>query len=224
MNPPKLSGRLIGRERQPIVVIDHFHPDPEQLAELAAKAQFEPGQRFYPGIRAPLPPDYFALVREPLVTALGEVFGQPSAIDLTDASFSIVTKTPSELSVEQRIPHVDSVEPGRIALVHYLARNSSDGTAFFRHRGTGLESIDEGRSAAYLAQLNRELSAVPPPAEYIADSSALFERIELVEARYNRAVLYRSGSLHSGAIRRGATLDPDPAHGRLTVTAFLSLS
>ncbi|MEE2917018.1 MAG: DUF6445 family protein, partial [Pseudomonadota bacterium] len=62
----------------------------------------------------------------------------------------------------------------------------------------------------------------PPPA-YIADSTPLFERTALVAAQPNRAVIYRSSLLHSGAIAPGAALGDDPARGRLTVTAFLML-
>ena len=44
-----------------------------------------------------------------------------------------------------------------------------------------------------------------------------------VAAQPNRAVIYRSSLLHSGAIAPGAALGDDPARGRLTVTAFLML-
>ena len=62
-----------------------------------------------------------------------------------------------------------------------------------------------------------------PPASYITGDTALFERTMTAEARYNRALLYPSYLLHSGAIAPDATLSPDPAIGRLTVTAFLSV-
>ena len=61
----------------------------------------------------------------------------------------------------------------------------------------------------------------PPPAAYIAGDTPLFERFEHVEARYNRALVYRSMLLHSGAIGPDASLSADPSTGRLTVTAFL---
>jgi len=62
-----------------------------------------------------------------------------------------------------------------------------------------------------------------PPHGYIADDTALFERTALVDAAYNRALLYRSYVLHSGAIARDAVLSADPAAGRLTITAFLAI-
>ena len=220
---PEITARRIGAEREPIVIVEGFHPDPEQLRRAAESAQFEPAHRHYPGIRATLPTDYFTRVRPVLATVLREVFGPAGAIDLIDASFSVVTAPPADLTIEQRLPHVDAVQPGRIALVHYLSREDGDGTAFFRHRTSGFETIDSARSAGYLAQLNNELNeGGMPPRAYVHDDTPLFERIAEVGARYNRAVIYRSAILHSGAIRPGAPLDAAPATGRLTVTAFLS--
>lgn len=222
MIQPEIVARRIGNEGQPIVIVDGFHPDPDVLRVAAAAIPFEPARHHYPGIRATLPNSYFTDVRSSITTVLRDVFGHGATIDLIDSSFSIVTTPPADLTLSQRLPHVDAVEPGRIALVHYLSREDSDGTAFFRHRGTGFETIDKARSAVFYPYLDAELrgGAMPPPA-YLNGSTPLFERIGHVEARYNRAVIYRSAMLHSGAIRPDATLDADPTTGRLTVTAFL---
>lgn len=220
---PDISARRIGREEQPIAIIDGFHPDPGALRAAAAAATFEPGHRHYPGIRAPLPPDYFARTNAAMATVLREVFGHGESATLIDASFSIVTTPPADLTLPQRLPHVDAVDGSRIALVHYLDPAGGDGTAFYRHRATGFERIDAARSASYFARLEQELRAHgAPPSAYIRDDTPLFERTGLVEARYNRAVIYRSVMLHSGAIAPDAVLTDDPARGRLTVTAFLS--
>ncbi|MEH3034885.1 MAG: DUF6445 family protein [Sphingomonas adhaesiva] len=223
MTPPDIVARRIGAEAQPIAIVDGFHPDPAALRAAALVARFEPGRHHYPGLRAALPPGYFAAVRPALTAVLAGVFDQRGGVSLLDASFSIVTTPPARLSVTQRLPHVDATDPRRIALVHYLG--AGDGTAFFRHRATGFETVDRGRAAGYLDMLNAELRRDgAPPAAYVADSTPLFERTALVEARPNRAVIYRSALLHSGAIQPDAVLSPDPADGRLTITAFLSLT
>lgn len=222
MTEPVMSARRIGREEQPIVVVDGFHPNPDALRAEAVASRFEAARHYYPGVRAALPADYFARVRPALSLVLREVFGAPARTHLIDASFSIVTTPPDRLTLSQRLPHVDAVEGGRIALVHYLAPAGGDGTAFFRHRSTAFESIDRARAAIYYPQLEAELRrGGEPPATYLNGSTPLFERIAGVEARYNRAVIYRSALLHSGAIAADAVLSDDPAIGRLTVTAFL---
>ena len=221
---PDIAARRIGQEAQPIAIIDGFHPDPDALRLAAARAAFEPGRNHYPGIRATLPGDYFDRVRPALTTALKGVFGLAGDVALIDASFSIVTHPPETLSVQQRLPHMDAVDLNRIALVQYVDPAGGDGTAFFRHRSTGYETIDAMRSERYLMTLNAELrQGGAPPASYVTGSTPLFERIAQVDARYNRAVLYRSALLHSGAIAPDAVLSDDPTRGRLTVTAFLSL-
>jgi len=224
MTGPDIVARRIGQERQAIAIIDDFHPDPAALRTHAASATFTPGLNHYPGVRAPLPAGYFEAVRPALTATLAGVFGHPGGIGLIDASFSIVTTPPERLATAQRLPHVDAIEPGRIALVHYLNPEDHDGTAFFRHRSTGFETLDAARSPAYVERLNAELRAGGAPDGYIAGSTPLFERTAAVEARYNRAVVYRSALLHSGMIATGRVLSDDPLRGRLTVTAFLMLA
>lgn len=218
----EIVARRIGTEQQPIAIVDGFHPDPAALRAFAATAQFGPARNHYPGLRAELPADYFAAVRPALLRVLRGVFAHPRGIGLIDASFSIVTTPPAALTVPQRLPHVDAIDAGRIALVHYLAPANGEGTAFYRHRATGFETIEGARSAAYRAALGAELAQAAPEPAYINGDTASFERIALVEAKYNRAVVYRSALLHSGAIPPDAALDPAPTSGRLTVTAFLS--
>jgi hypothetical protein len=224
MSGPDITVRRIGREEQPLVVIDNFAPDPNTLRAAAIAARFGPAEQHYPGIRAPLPADYMP-GQQPVITALlADVFGQPGSIEIIDASFSMVTAEPAALSVNQRLPHCDAFAIERIALIHYLAPEGGDGTAFFRHRSTGFETVDQARAPIYFDQLGAEIRyGGEPPLAYVADDTALFERTMLAEARYNRALIYRSYLLHSGAISPGAVLSPDPASGRLTVTAFLSI-
>ncbi len=224
MTAPDIRARRIGIERQPIAIVDHFHPDPDGLRAIASAARFEPARRQYPGVRGALPGDYFQAVRPALSQVLAHVFGHRGGIALLDASFSVVTTPPDRLSIEQRLPHFDAVDPNRIALVHYLGASDSGGTAFYRHRATGFETIDASRSTGYLDALNAEVRATPPPAAYIAGSTAQFEQISSVDACCNRAVIYRSALLHSGIIPAAPTPDAHPARGRLTVTAFLALA
>ena len=224
MNKLGSDVRRIGREEQPLVTIDDFAPDPDSLRAAAITTPFGAAGQHYPGIRAPLPASYWTDQRPVIAAALREAFGGRGEFEVIDASFSIVTRSPGALSLKQRLPHCDAFGRERIALLHYLSPEGGDGPAFFRHRSTGYETIDHTRAPAYFDRLNAELrDGGTPRAGYIASDTALFERTALAEARYNRALLYRSYVLHSGAIAPGALLSPDPAVGRLTVTAFLTI-
>lgn len=225
MNAPAITVHHVGLEKQPLVVIDDFAADPDALRAVAMTQAFEPAAHHYPGVRAPLPATYLPTQLASLTGILGSVFGRGGTADVIDASFSMVTTPPADLSIRQRLPHCDAFGADRIALVHYLAPQGGDGTAFFRHRSTGFETLDEARAPIFFGQLDAELRyGGVPPAAYIAGDTPLFERTMAVGARYNRAVLYPSYLLHSGAIAPGAMLSDDPARGRLTTTAFLSVA
>lgn len=222
MREPVITIRRIGVEEEPVVVIDDFAADPDALRAMARATAFEVAAHYYPGLRAALPPDYRHDQRAVVDAACAAAFGKGRLAPI-DASFSMVTRSPAALTLAQRLPHCDAHRGDRIALVHYLSTDRSDGTAFFRHRATGFETVDEARLPTYRARLEGELRDGGRPSGYVATDTPLFERIGLVEARYNRAVLYRSFILHSGAIAPDAVLSPDPARGRLTVTAFFRL-
>ncbi len=214
----------IGDEAQPLCIFDDFAPDPDVLRATAAAATFEAALHHYPGVRAALPPAYLEMQLPPIAIAVAEAFGRRGPVTVIDASFSIVSTPAEALQIAQRLPHVDAFTPDRIALVHYLAPADGDGTAFFRHRATGFETIGEERRELYFRHLDTELRhRGPPPPAYVAGDTPLFECVRVVSARYNRALLYRSTNLHSGAISADALLSPDPRIGRLTVTAFLSV-
>lgn len=218
---PQISARRIGREGEPVVIVDDFAPDPDGLLAHAAASAFTPAGDHYPGVRAALPTTYFGEVGETLSIIFGEAFGAAGRVRVLDARFSIVTAPAAALTLVQRVPHVDATAPGRLAMVHYLAAEELGGTAFYRHRSTGFETINEARAHAYFAALARE-TAVHPPHGYIAGDTPLFERIDAVAARFNRAVFYRSHLLHCGTVPPDAHLPADPQRGRLTITGFFA--
>jgi len=223
MSAPRIETHRVGREQQPLAVIDDFAPDPAALRNAAIGAEFGPAGHHYPGLRASLPPEYLPGQLQVIGAALGKLFPWPGRVEVIGASFSIVTTAPADLTIVQRIPHCDAFDAERIALIHYLSADT-DGTAFYRHRSTGFETVDQARQPIYFGQLDAEMRHNgPPPAAYIAGDSPLFEQIMAVPARHNRALLYPSFLLHSGSIAPDAMLSPDPARGRLTVTAFLSV-
>ena len=118
------------------------------------------------------------------------------------------------------MPHFDATSAGQIAVLHYLCDASHGGTAFYRHRSTGFETITPERLQPYIATLSAELERTPPPQAYVTGDTPLFEQIGAVEARFDRAVIYPSRLLHSGDIRP-SSLSLDPRRGRLTANSFL---
>jgi hypothetical protein len=210
-----------GSEEQPVVVIDAFAPDPHGLREDATFLAFARIGDHYPGVRAVVP----EAVLRPFVAALApvarDVFGLTD-LSVVDSFYSVVTTPPEALAPIQRLPHFDEVSSIRLALLHYLSEDEASGTAFFRQRSTGYESVDAARLPAYRAALAADLARHGMPAAgYIDATSPLFEQVARHQGRFNRAILYRSNTLHCADIPAGMSFSPDPYDGRLTVNTFL---
>ena len=99
---------------------------------------------------------------------------------------------------------------------------SYGGTAFYRHRRTGFETIRPERMPRFKAALVAdEHEHGPFPARYYYDDDERYEMIGEVEARPDRVIIYRGRLLHSGHI----PIAPDPLtaleSGRLTINTFL---
>lgn len=214
----------IGAERQPVVCIDAFLYGAERLVDdAAARGRFSDNTGFYPGMRTPAPRAYYRALYDYLPALIEEVFGiNHDQIASAESSYSLVTTRPEDLHPVQRVPHFDSARPTELAMIHFLCPSDFGGTSFYRHRETGFESVDESRKSAFIGALEAQAKAgrLPPPA-YINGDTELFERIASYEAVFNRLLMYRCTSLHSGNIGEDFSFATDPKTGRLSVNTFL---
>ncbi|HEY0942237.1 MAG TPA: DUF6445 family protein [Steroidobacter sp.] len=219
----RIEKRRFGREGAVLLVIDNFVAEPERLVKKALLAPFSSGGRFYPGIRAKAPPSYEHFLTTRLQPLLAEHFGVPSCpLRLSMCHYSLVTTPAAQLALMQRIPHVDSLARDGFATVHYLFKGKHGGTAFYRHRATGYESLDELRGPEYFRVLEAESSGPNSPAAgYINGDTELFEQIASADGVFNRMLVYRRNSLHSGSIDRSFIPDANPLTGRLSINSFI---
>ncbi|HVY24394.1 MAG TPA: DUF6445 family protein [Steroidobacteraceae bacterium] len=213
----------IGREGAPLIVIDNFLADAEQLVDIAAGKLFGPTTRLYPGIRAPAPLLYQNFFSANIQSVLAQAFGRPARpLQFTMCHFSLITTPTDKLHILQRIPHVDSLGMNELAAIHYLFKADHGGTAFYRHRKTGFEFVDQSRKDTYFRSLESENDGPNMPApEYINGDTPLFEQIEKQDGVFNRVLIYRRNSLHSGCIGRDFIPDPNPRTGRLSINSFI---
>lgn len=213
---------LFGHERQPLLFVDDALPDPDAVLAIAARHTFRAIGPYYPGIRAPVP----EAVAMELVYSLQHRFATIFALDRLPAFFecflSLVTAAPRDLAPIQRLPHFDGLEPKRIAVLLYLDRQERGGTAFYRQRTTGFESVDAQRFASYSAALEAGVAehGLPPPG-YIAGDTPLFEQAHSVTGRFNRLIAYRGNTLHCAALAEDFVPVANPLEGRLTLNLFL---
>jgi Family of unknown function (DUF6445) len=219
---PIISIRQMGSEREPLVVIDGFSGMVDNLLDAAYSAQYQHAGASYPGIRSWADPSYLDRRRDLMMQIMSRVFGFTTGVRLDASTFSLVTLSGQDLSPLQRIPHYDHASGEVIAIMHYLQGPKSGGTAFYRHRRTGFETVTPDRESAYNAALAQDERAHGmPPARYHYGDSDWFEQIDEVEAEPDRLILYRGRQLHSGVIPDPSALSSDPRIGRLTINMFL---
>ena len=220
----RLQKLSFGREQAPLVVVDNLVANPDELVNLAATKLFGDVTSYYPGVRAKVPLTYQQFIINNLRDVCSGYFGlDAGGLRFTACHFSLVTTPQEKLTYLQRIPHVDSLFANQLAFIHYLFKADLGGTAFYRHRITGFESVDQARKPEYWRHVEQEQSGPDsPPAEYINGNTPLYEQIAMHEGAFNRLLLYRRNSLHSAALAKSFTANPDPRTGRLSINGFLA--
>ncbi len=214
----------IGREGSPLGVIDNLIADPDELVRMTSGKLFAAGSSFYPGIRSKAPLSYNQFVVATLTEQFAEHFGlRGRTLRMTQCHYSLVTTPPAKLAYLQSIPHVDAYATDELAFVHYLFKRDLGGTAFYRHRGTGFEFVDFERKARFIAAIEEEARGPDrPPPGYIDGDTPLYEQIARQDGVFNRLVVYRRNTLHSGCIRPDFIPDANPATGRLSLNGFIA--
>jgi len=213
--------RHFPRSAQPLVSVEGFLETPEHAISQACLQKFAVITPQYPGVRAALDPAVCRAWLAVLSPLLDQWFGGNGRLWAMQAWYSLVTTPPASLAPIQRLPHVDGTDPQQIAMMLYLHRTGHGGTAFFRHRATGLQALTAETFPRYAAAVQDEAARTGlPPAAYPTDGAPHFECVHVAQGVFNRAIFYRGNLLHSGVIDNAAPLSADPRAGRLTINAF----
>jgi hypothetical protein len=216
-----------GNSQSPVVVVDDFSGSLEQILDIADKlAPYPSHTNYYPGVRRVITrSDEAANVYvEDACRRAAQFIGGGFDIDrfvLLEASFSIVSNQPDELTPPQRAPHFDTTDQKHLALLHYLRVPAGSGTAFYRQRSTEIERVAETNVDQFVATARVDAAKLPTHSGYIQGSDDFFEQIGAVEAVPDRLIIYQGCLLHSGIIPPGMTLSADPRQGRLTANLFV---
>jgi hypothetical protein len=213
----------VGEEQQEVLLVDNYLKGASALKNHAVeRSEFARADSFYPGVRMQVPQEYTIALVKNLGFFMEQLFQlEVRNIKSAVSRFSIVTTRPDKLDLLQRIPHFDSPSRKGLAVVHYLQSMPSMGTALYRHKPTRFEYVDEQRYSSYMANVKERFPSEDTyPEGYICGTTDQFEEIMSVDALFNRLLMYRGTSLHSGKIGADYNFDPDPATGRLTVTSF----
>ena len=219
--------RHVGKTQTPVLVIDEFSGSIDRIFEIAeALAPYPRHTNYYPGLRRIFTASdkaanaYAEETCERAAPFIADTFDM-DAFDLIEASFSMVTLDPTELSTPQRAPHFDTTDQKDLALLHYLRVPANAGTAFYRQRSTGIERVTELNVSVFDPVAEVQNAQLPEDSGYFDGSDEFWEQIGAVEGVPDRLVIFQGSLLHSGLIPPEMPLTADPRQGRLTANIFV---
>lgn len=221
-----LKVSAVGRSRTPVIVIDDFGVDLEEIIDYACgPAEYGPDTTsMYPGLRASLPKDFVRVVMKNVYKLLFSVYNVPPELGLkaVRAAYSLITTPERELAPGQCRPHFDTNRRYYLAILYYLNPGPFCGTGLYRHRATGLERVMEEDVGTYIKSSEDHAAAHGPPEQaYVKGSNDEYELYHRIEYRPNRLVVYPGCLLHSGLVNPAVDINPDPRTGRLTANIFV---
>lgn len=205
-----------------VYVVDDFLEDPESLVDYASsKAYFGKvgdDRTAYPGIRDRLPRPY----ERAMERVIELVYGAANPT-VHRCMMSLTTLQPAQLSTAQKIPHVDAFDDDQYAAVHYLCGAPHGGTAIYRYRPGNLVRLRVGDRHVVEEMLQGVRDHPQEHAGYIVGDTSLFKQEVLIEAKFNRLILYPSNLLHCAQLSAPDSLVSDIGRGRLSVASFFKL-
>ncbi|WP_163933634.1 DUF6445 family protein [Paraferrimonas sp. SM1919] len=181
-------------------------------------------QSYYPGKRAPLPKKYVQQLFSAIAPYLYQHLGltQNHGLQPTNAVFSVVAKSPQELAINQKYPHIDNTKANSLAIMHYLSEHKHGGTGLFRHKQTGLERINANVEQQYLAATTAsDFINDYQSSGYLQGSDSHYELIHRFDYCDNSVVVYPANLLHCGLIN--AQQDLNSQSPRLTANVFVDI-
>lgn len=221
---PKVQ--LIGQQRTPVIVIDNFADDINQLIDIAINSsEFNQDKNsFYPGQRTALPRQYIIDVINAVFQMIYDVYRIPTTRRLKPQQcvFSLIDTQPQALVPLQCMPHFDTPNPYYFAILHYLNDAPHGNTGFFRHKSSGFERINNHNIEQYFAKAQPFVDYITQSNPgYCVASNDHYDLYHQVEYKPNRLVIYPGNLLHSTLVDPKTDIDANPQTGRLTANIFI---
>jgi len=196
-----------------LIVVDDFYQDPLRVREHALRCNYSDVRAFnYPGFQSE---DCFPA--NAIKTAFERLIGERLQIDEKSSTFGrfrlMYAHTASRLTI-----HTDSQSDWTAIVYLNLPDQCQGGTAFYRHRATGMVGLEAGYQSASSWKQIEDLEAQTVGKD--TQNMEAWDVISLVSMRFNRLVLFRGFQFHSHTCSWGDA----PENGRLTQNFFFNSS
>jgi hypothetical protein len=180
----------------------------------------------FPGIRDKMPLPYTRVLKcffEDII--LPEVKPDSSYQSSFHSNLlSLVTCNPSELTVNQKMPHIDSCNNDEYAFVHYLSSQELGGTSIYRYKPKNLIEFTQEHKAVLPEMINKVTNSPNDHSSYIVGNTSLFEQVLTIEAKVNRLVIYPANILHSPHLASQDSYSGDIKSGSLSILSFANIT
>lgn len=199
--------------RSKVHVVDDFYADPDSVRAAALDSQFRSASRYnYPGWQSDR-----ALTTDALRTAFETIIGAQVLVEperLTWGGFRLITAETGQVTKVHADTAVDW------AGMVYLTPDAppSAGTAFFRHKETGLVQPPDDRTARGMGYADADAFEEQVARRDMADL-ALWDVVDWVAPVYNRLILFRGCEFYHAPL--GGVGD-SPQNARLTHNFFFN--
>lgn len=205
-----------------VYVIDNFLENYDVLVEYARSIAYfskvGADGTAYPGVRDRLPRPYERALKK----VVKMVYNSEDAT-IHRCMLSLTNLPESKLSDSQKIPHVDTCIDNQFAAVHYLCDKPHGGTCIYRYLPRDLVRVREQDRDIFKEILRKTRERANEHTGYLIRSTSLFKQELVIQARFNRLVLYPSNLLHCAVLDTPESLLNDVERGRLTVASFFGL-
>jgi hypothetical protein len=183
------------------LIVDNVYKDPDYVRGLALSLSYHRRAGAYPGYFAFMSVSatpFLDLVNTLMRDVVGDylTFTFPYKDDLV---FAIITERGTDLSPTQRRPHMDDFCDYAGLVYLNPPGQCSGGTSFWRHRLTGMQVAPDAPQPGDLSP-NALVPSGPDVGDsigYLTESTETWELTQVLPARYNRFVLYKSKIFHS---------------------------
>jgi hypothetical protein len=213
-----------------VTVVDDYLLNTDAVTHFAHNiAYFNPmfaDNTLFPGIRDKMPKPYTRLLKcffEKLI--LPDIKPDTSyQSNFHSSLLSLVTCEPSDLAVNQKMPHVDSCNDSDYAFVHYLSSPELGGTSFYCYKPKNLIEFNQEHKSVLPEMITQVTDSPNDHRSYITGNTSIFEQVLTVEAKLNRLVIYPANVLHSANLISPNSYCGDINEGRLSISSFASIT
>jgi hypothetical protein len=209
-------------DKIPMIVIDDFYQDPDEVRTAALEGQFKDTAAGYPGRHERLDPGSNLDVAR-VVNHVRQVVEKGSGLSVDSQAittdFSILTTPKEKILKMQSHPHTDNVA---LAGLVYLNKKKFGGTCFYRNKLLDSCILLDENTEQYnklTEDYNKNFKDVEG---YVSGSYDSWELIYRTEGKYNQFVMYPGNVFHSVDVVE----NPDPSQpklARLTQRFFVNM-